>query len=194
MTKRALYLDRDGVINVNLTGNVRSWEQFTFEHGSLDALARVGATDFVVIVITNQSGIGNGHMTRETVEDIHTQMIGEIIRAGGRVDAVYYCPHSKQDNCTCRKPSAEMLLRGRDHFELSLAESYFVGDWVDDVLAARNARVTPLLVRTGRGERAIATMQENGIPLPEIFDNLASAVDWLLSDKTPAEIQALARK
>lgn len=179
--ERALFLDRDGVINVNLPDHVRSWEQFEFERGSLDALARVGATDYRVIVITNQSGIGRGLMSHETVNEIHTRMTAEIRHVGGRVDEVYYCPHSSQDNCTCRKPAPEMLLRGRDRYQLDVGASYLVGDWVDDVLAARAAGVKPLLVRTGRGERAIAEMLTREIPAPEIFENLAAAVEWILA-------------
>lgn len=177
---RALFLDRDGVINKNRADNVRSWEQFTFEQGALDALAQAGASDFRIIVITNQSGIGRGHMTEETVQQIHAQMTSEIVQAGGRVDEVYYCPHTPEDNCACRKPLPGMLLRGRDRYALDVSRSYFVGDWVDDVLAARNAGVTPLLVRTGRGERAIVEMQERAIPTPIILDDLQAAVNWIL--------------
>lgn len=177
---RAVFLDRDGVINVNRADNVRTWEEFIFENGSLEALARLGATDFRVIVISNQSGIGRGQMTQETVEEIHRRMSDETARAGGRIHRVYYCPHLVEDRCMCRKPSPEMVLRGRDEYSLDLASSYLIGDWVDDIRAARNAGVTPLLVQTGRGQRALQEMQTLEIPLPEVFENLREAVNWIL--------------
>ena len=126
-------MDRDGVINENRDDNVRAWDHFTFETGSLDAVARLGATDFRIFVITNQSGIGRGHMTRATVDDIHAWMIHEVELKGGRIDRVYYCPHTPEDACTCRKPLPEMLYRGRDEFNIDLSHSYMIGDWVDDI-------------------------------------------------------------
>lgn len=184
---RAVFLDRDGVINVNRIDNVRTWEEFVFECGSLEAVARLGNTDFRVIVISNQSGIRRGHMTRETVENIHRRMCDEVARAGGKIDDVYYCPHLPEDLCKCRKPSPEMLLRGRDEYSLDLAHSYLIGDWVDDISAARNAGVTPLLVRTGRGRRALQEMETLGIPVPEVFENLLEAVTWILEKELTTE-------
>lgn len=181
---RAIFLDRDGVINVNRVDNVRAWEQFVFERGVLRALEKVAQTDFRLIVITNQSGIARQHMTEATVQQIHRQMIGEIARAGGRIDRVYYCPHIAEDECTCRKPSPEMVLRGRDEFSLDLAQSYLIGDWVDDIRAARNAGVFPLLVRTGRGESALAEMRAQQIELPIVVQDLAAAVEWILERET----------
>lgn len=186
--QRAVFLDRDGVINVNRPDHVRAWEQFVFEQGSLEGLARLSATDFRVLVITNQSGIGLGYMTLETVLEIHARMTDHVAHVGGRIDRVYFCPHTRQASCSCRKPSPEMLWRGRDEFELELEKSYLIGDWVDDILAARNARVTPLLVRTGRGERALDEMRSRQIELPGIFENLSAAIEWIL-DKDPAAVE-----
>jgi D-glycero-D-manno-heptose 1,7-bisphosphate phosphatase len=184
--QRAVFLDRDGVINVNRAENVRTWEEFVFEHGSLEALARLDTSDFRVLVITNQSGIGLGHMTRESVIEIHTQMTEHVANFGGRIDRVYFCPHTRQDRCNCRKPSPEMLLRGQDDFGLDLEASYLIGDWVDDILAARHAGVTPLLVRTGRGESALKEMRALEIEVPNTFENLSAAIDWILQ-RDPAK-------
>lgn len=177
---RAIFLDRDGVINVNRVENVRSWEQFVFEAGSLDALRRLGGTDFLLLIVTNQSGIARGHMTRETVEEIHARMRAEIAQVGTEIARVYFCPHSKESDCVCRKPSPGMLMEGRDEFGVDLNASYLIGDWIDDIRAAQSAGVTPLLVRTGRGEAAWAEMQALRMPMPEVFENLGAAVDWIL--------------
>ena len=186
---RAVFLDRDGVINVNRPNNVTAWHEFEFETDSLDALVRLSETDFHLIVVSNQSGIGRGQMTRATVEEIHAQMKRTIELAGGRIDRIYYCPHTPQDQCSCRKPSPEMLLNGRTELELDLVQSFFVGDWIDDVRAARNAGVTPLLVRTGRGDKALEEIRRANLPLPDTFENLAHAVDWILDQQQPRELR-----
>ncbi len=178
--RRALFLDRDGVINKNRPDNVKAWDEFEFEAGSLEALARLDASDFSIIVVSNQSGIGRGQMTTATVDAIHARMMEQVTRAGGRIEGVYYCPHTPEDQCPCRKPSPEMLLRGRDEFGIELARSYFIGDWVDDVRAAYNAGVTPLLVLTGRWVAALEEIRAAGLPPPPVFKNLAAAVDWIL--------------
>lgn len=184
---RAVFLDRDGVINKNRSDNVRTWEEFVFEQGALEALACLGETDFCVIVISNQSGIGRGHMTQATVDQIHRRMSREVALAKGRIDRVYYCPHTPEDQCSCRKPSPELLWRAGDEFSLDLGGSYFVGDWVDDIRAARGAGVIPILVRTGRGQMALAEMQRLEMPLPGIFDNLRAAVEWILERELTLE-------
>lgn len=178
--RRAIFLDRDGVINVNRPNNVKQWSEFCFENGAREALARLSRRDYFLIIVSNQSGIGRGQMTRAAVDEIHARMVLEIERAGGRIDRIYYCPHAPEEQCACRKPSAEMLRRGGAEFALDLGQSFFVGDWIDDVRAARDAGVTPLLVRTGRGEAAVQEMQRVEIPLPEIFTDLSQAVDWIL--------------
>jgi D-glycero-D-manno-heptose 1,7-bisphosphate phosphatase len=184
--KRAVFIDRDGVINVNRPNNVTSWDEFIFEVGSLDALARLSATDFYLIVVSNQSAIGRGQISQATVETIHAQMRQAIERGGGRIDRVYYCPHAPEEKCSCRKPSPEMLLRGGAELGVDLQESFFVGDWIDDVRAARNAGAIPLLVRTGRGERALEEMQKVNMPPPRVFANLAEAVEWILTQTSDA--------
>lgn len=178
--QRAIFLDRDGVININRVDHVRTWQEFVFEEGSLKALARLGATDFRIFIITNQAAIGRGLVARETVEEIHARMIHEIERVGGRIDRVYYCPHKPEDNCDCRKPSPGMLWRGRDDFELDLAHSFLIGDWIDDVRAAQGAGVTPFLVQTGRGKRAVEEMHARGMNVPAVFENLDDAVTEIL--------------
>lgn len=183
---RAIFLDRDGVINVNRVDNVRTWDQFVFESSSLEALARLGGAAFRLVVMTNQSGIGRGHMTQATVDEIHAQMLRAIERAGGRIDRIYYCPHLPDDGCACRKPLPGMLWRGRDELNLDLERSFLIGDWSDDIRAARSAGVTPILVRTGRGERALAELVKHGEEIPEVTADLAEAVEWILErEKTP---------
>lgn len=185
ISRRAVFLDRDGVINVNRPDNVTSWHEFVFEDGALSALAQLAASDLYLIVVSNQSGIGRGQMTRATVDDIHARMRDAIERAGGRLDRIYYCPHAPQDHCACRKPAPEMLFRARAELGVVLEQSFFIGDWIDDVRAARNAGVTPLLVRTGRGISALQEIERANLTPPAIFENLAHAVEWILEQSEP---------
>lgn len=184
--KRAVFLDRDGVININRPHNVTSWQEFVFESGALSALARLAATDFSLVVVSNQSAIGRGQMTRAAVDEIHAQMQRAIERAGGRLDRIYYCPHAPQEQCACRKPSPEMLWRGRAELGVDLTQSFFIGDWIDDVRAARGAGVTPLLVRTGRGLAAQQEIERSALPPPLIFENLAAAAEWIFKQAQTA--------
>jgi D-glycero-D-manno-heptose 1,7-bisphosphate phosphatase len=176
-------LDRDGVINKNLPSNVTRWEEFEFEAQSVAAIVRLAQTDFALVVITNQSGIGRGQMTTASVEAIHARMRQEVSRAGGRIDRVYFCPHLPGDGCACRKPAPGLILQACDELGLDLGRSYFIGDWVDDIRAAQNAQVTPILVLTGRGAEALDTLRANSLGLPERFANLSEAVSWILKQE-----------
>ncbi len=149
--RAALFLDRDGVLNENRPGHVRSWEEYRFLPGVKDALARAARTEFAIVVVTNQSVIGRGFATRNTVEDIHRRMTAEIAASGGRVDAVYLCPHAPEDGCDCRKPRPGMLLAAAREMGLDLARSWMVGDAATDVAVAQAAGVRPVLVLSGRG-------------------------------------------
>jgi len=179
-SRRAIFLDRDGVINVNRSTYVMAWQEFVFETDALTALAQLAQTDFLLVVVSNQSGIGRGQMTRAAVEEIHARMRRAIADAGGRLDRIYYCPHAPTDGCECRKPAPGLLLRGGAELDIDLARSFFIGDWIDDVRAARSAGVTPLLVQTGRGARALQEIEHAQLAPPAVFDNLMRAAEWLL--------------
>ncbi len=149
--RAALFLDRDGVLNENRPGHVRRWEEYRFLPGVLGALARAARSDLAIVVVTNQSVIGRGFATRDVVDDIHRRMTAEIVASGGRVDAVYLCPHAPEDGCACRKPRPGMLLAAARDLGLDLAGSWMVGDAATDVEVARAAGVRPVLVLSGRG-------------------------------------------
>src|SRR5512146_1859854 len=112
MTKRrAIFLDRDGVINHNRPDHVKSWDEFVFLPRALDALKHLAAMDFVTIVVSNQAAINRRLMGDDVVRDIHSRMSAAIQNAGGRIDGVYYCPHKPEEHCDCRKPMPGMYLR-----------------------------------------------------------------------------------
>ncbi|MGB8648012.1 MAG: D-glycero-beta-D-manno-heptose 1,7-bisphosphate 7-phosphatase [Anaerolineae bacterium] len=180
--RRAVFLDRDGVINRNRSDYVKSWSEFEFLDGALAALARLAETDFHVLVITNQSAIARALTSREQVEEIHRRMVEQAVRSGGRVDDILYCPHHPDEGCACRKPQPGLILRAGARHHLDLASSYMVGDSLEDMQAGLAAGCTLLLVRTGRGAEAIARLDQWPGPHPFIVDDLAGAVTWILQE------------
>ncbi len=185
---RAVFLDRDGVINHNRADHVKSWEEFRFLDGSLEALARLAATDFKIVVVTNQSVIGRKLVTREVVEDIHRRMLEQIRQAGGRVDYVACCPHHPDENCECRKPRPGLVLEASRVLNLDLSRSYFIGDSFRDLEVSAAVGCTPVLVRTGVGQETLRRLDEQNGHRPAIVDDLADAVAWILEcERGPAD-------
>lgn len=151
-----IFLDRDGVINANRSDYVKSWNEFCFLPGSKKAIADLTTANHRIIVCTNQAAIARGIISREMVEDIHRRMLAEIIEAGGRIDRIYYCPHSEDEKCGCRKPRPGMLLHARNEFGIDMHDALFIGDSFGDIQAALAAEVLPILVLTGLGMQHLA--------------------------------------
>ena len=179
MKRRAIFLDRDGVINVNRPDHVKTWHEFEFLPHALAAIRKLAASDFLIIVTTNQAAIARGLTTEAAVRDIHAQMIAEIERTGGRIDAVYFCPHHPDDKCACRKPQPGLYRQAAERFGIDLARSFVVGDAFADIAAALAIGARPVLVLTGRGHEAraqLAAHNHNGL---EIVNDLWHAVAWI---------------
>lgn len=177
----AIFVDRDGVINANRPDHVKRWEEFEFLPGALDALRALAGQPAPVIVITNQAIIGRGLAPAALIDDIHTRMRAEVTAAGGRVDAVYLCPHRPEEGCDCRKPRPGMLLRAAREHGLDLSRSYFIGDALSDAQAAAAAGVTPIYVASGRGaEQREALLADPWLRGTRIVADLAAAVEVIL--------------
>lgn len=179
--KPGVFFDRDGVINVNRSDYVKKWDEFIFEEDVLPSLKDLAGSQFSIVIVSNQSAIGRGLMDVESVEEIHERMLAEIVRNGGRVDAVYYCPHTPSDRCSCRKPKPGLLLQAAKELDIDLARSFFVGDAVSDVEAAFAAGCTPLFIRTGLGGEQLARLKKNGHDQVKIFQGLREVSDYLLN-------------
>ncbi|MFN3399764.1 MAG: HAD-IIIA family hydrolase, partial [Ferrovibrio sp.] len=137
----AVILDRDGVLNRRMprAEYVRSWSDWHWNEGALDALATFAKSDWRVIIVTNQAGIARGAMTEADLAVIHQRMTDEAVAAGGRIDAIFHCPHGWDDGCACRKPKPGMLFQAQRAFDLSLDQISFVGDDERDGQAAEAA-------------------------------------------------------
>lgn len=176
-TVAAIFIDRDGVINRNRDDYVKSWEEFEFIPGVVEALARLAERGHSVFVVTNQSIIGRGIVGRQTVDEIHERMMEEIEKRGGRIEAVMVCPHQPRDGCSCRKPMPKLFVEVGRRWGINLEDAYLVGDFSTDLEAARAVGCTPILVRTGRGQRALRTMPPQLKKECLIVHNLARAAD-----------------
>jgi|ERR1043165_3949494 D-glycero-D-manno-heptose 1,7-bisphosphate phosphatase len=139
--QKAVFLDRDGVINRKAPEGeyVTCWEQMDFFPGAAHAIALLNRAGFRVIVISNQRCVAKGLITRTGVERLHDRMRHALSLAGAIVDAIYYCPHEKDDHCHCRKPQPGMLLRAKQEHGIDLAASWMIGDSETDVEAGRSA-------------------------------------------------------
>lgn len=179
----AVFLDRDGVINQNRADYVRTWEQVEFLPGVFDALRRLAGSHFAVVVVTNQSAVGRGLMTAETLHAIHDGIAQRIAAEGGRVDAIFACPHRPDAGCDCRKPQPGMLLQAAAALDIDLASSFLVGDAVTDMEAALAAGCRPVMVRTGRGVAQLAKLEAGGLNGLVVTDDLSAAVAWILDGR-----------
>jgi D-glycero-D-manno-heptose 1,7-bisphosphate phosphatase len=177
--RRAVFLDRDGVINENWPGYVKSWEEMEFLPGALEALRALAQSDFLIVVTTNQSAIGRGLMPPQAVDRIHRLLRETVEGHGGRLDAIYVCPHAPEDGCQCRKPAPGLLLAAAADLGLSLARSYLVGDALSDIQAAQAVSATGILVMTGRGREQVKQPPPAGLQPYHVAEDLAGAVDLI---------------
>ena len=186
----AVFLDRDGVIIEHRDDYVKSLAEVVFVPGALDALARLARHDTLIVIATNQSAIGRGLLTREAADAINAHVCEQVTAAGGRVDAVYMCPHRPEDNCACRKPAPGMLLDAVRDLGIDLGASAMIGDALTDVLAAQAAGVRPILVLTGLGWRKTRELLPPELSHILKVPDLAAAVEQLMKEarwhtKTP---------
>ena len=175
-----IFLDRDGVINENRADYVKSWSEFRFLPGSSEAIAKLTQAGHRIIVCTNQAGIARGTLSVEAVEDIHHRMIASIYDMGGKIEKVYYCPHDRDGDCSCRKPRPGMLLRARDELDIDLHDAVFIGDSITDIRAGLAAGIHTVLVLSGLGlEQFREHLQEVNGPF-RIGINLMHAAELVL--------------
>jgi D-glycero-D-manno-heptose 1,7-bisphosphate phosphatase len=176
---KLIVLDRDGVINLDSDEFIKSPEEWIPIPGSLEAIARLNQAGYRTVVATNQSGIGRGLFDIGTLNAIHNKMHRALAQQGGRIDAVFFCPHSADAQCDCRKPKAGMLEEIGRRFGVDMAGVPALGDSLRDLEAAAAVGAQPMLVLTGKGER---TLREGGYPANTvIFPDLAFAAAALIA-------------
>lgn len=180
---KLVILDRDGVINHDSAQFIKSPAEWKPIPGSLEAIAKLNQHGYRVVVATNQSGVGRGLFDMDTLNAIHEKMHKAIIPLGGRIDAVFYCPHTADSKCSCRKPQPGMFKRIAETLNVGLKGVHTVGDSLRDLQAGAAVGCKTNLVLTGKGEK---TSAEGGLPEgTREFPDLAAFVNDLLNKSTP---------
>ena len=175
---KLVILDRDGVINFDSDQFIKSPEDWKPIPGSLEAIARLNQAGYRVVVATNQSGIGRGLFDMAMLNSIHDKLYRSLSQVGGRIDALFYCPHSAELNCQCRKPRPGMFEDISRRFNTPLLGVPSIGDSLRDLKASEAVGALPMLVKTGKGQRTL-----DAGDLPEgtlVFPDLATAVKQVI--------------
>lgn len=182
MQTKLVILDRDGTINCDSDDYVKSAAEWIPLPGALEAIARINHAGWRVVVASNQSGLGRGLFDVAALNDMHSKMHKLLAAVGGRIDAVFYCPHSPEETCNCRKPLPGLYEQIGERYGMDLKGVHTVGDSLRDLQAGAAVGCVPHLVHTGKGE------QLKGQPLPadcpqttRVHDNLSAFADWLLA-------------
>jgi D-glycero-D-manno-heptose 1,7-bisphosphate phosphatase len=186
MQTKLVILDRDGTINQDSDDYVKSATEWIPLPGALEAIARLNHAGWRVVVASNQSGLGRGLFDVAALNDMHTKMHKLLAAAGGRIDAVFYCPHSPEETCNCRKPLPGLFEQIGERYGMTLQGVHTVGDSLRDLQAGAAVGCATHLVYTGKGEKL------KGQPLPTDFpqgtvahDDLGAFADWLLAQTEP---------
>lgn len=174
---KLMILDRDGVINEDSDEYIKSVDEFIPIPGSLEAIARLNHAGYNVMVATNQSGLARGYFDIDTLNAMHEKLRRALSAFGGRIDGVFLCPHGPDDGCDCRKPAVGLFEEIARRSGESLQGVPSIGDSYRDIEASWAVGASPVLVKTGKGERTLAQHPQLRIP---VFNNLAHYVDELL--------------
>jgi D-glycero-D-manno-heptose 1,7-bisphosphate phosphatase len=180
---KLIILGRDGILNEFRDDHVKSPEEWVPLAGALEAVARLNHAGWHVVVATNQAGIGRGMIDMASVNAVHAHMLKLTHAVGGRIDAVFFCPHMPEEHCDCRKPLPGMPREVGARYGVDLRQVPMVGDTLRDLLAAQAAGCEPHLVRTGRAaaldDAQVAQMLAQ-VPSAQVHDDLNDFVDHLL--------------
>jgi len=178
---KLVILDRDGVINFDSAQFIKNPAEWKPIPGSLEAIARLNQSGYRVVVATNQSGVGRSLLDMDTLNSIHEKMHKMLFAAGGRIDAIFYCPHTADSDCACRKPKPGMFKRISETMNINLQGVPAIGDSLRDLQACAAVGCLPMLVHTGKGEK---TRAEGNLPEGTLeFADLSAAVDHILAVK-----------
>lgn len=182
--KKVIFLDRDGVINRERgNGYVDHWNQFRFLPGSLKALRLLNENGYKVIVVSNQAGVAKGFYSLKELTAMTKRMKQAIVMHGGRLDAVYYCPHKVEDRCSCRKPKTGLFRKAQRRFGIRFKETFVVGDSLRDIAAGKSLRCKTILVLSGREELSRRFLWD--VQPDAVRKNLLEAVRWILRQGEP---------
>jgi D-glycero-D-manno-heptose 1,7-bisphosphate phosphatase len=180
---KLVILGRDGILNVYRDDHVKSPEEWEPIHGALEAVARLNHAGWHTVLATNQAGIGRGMIDMASINAVHVHMMHRLVSAGGRLDAVFFCPHTPEDQCDCRKPKPGLMLQIGQRYGIDLRTVPMVCDTLRDLLAAQAAGCEPHLVRSGRAANLSAQELQQmlgQVPDTEVHADLGAFAEFVL--------------
>ncbi|MGB7295062.1 MAG: HAD family hydrolase [Candidatus Aminicenantales bacterium] len=187
--KKAVFLDRDGTLNVDV-GYPSRYDQIDIYPQSFEAVRKFNREGLLVVVITNQSGVGRGLLTEDDLQDIHARLSAAFSQHDARIDAIYYCPHYAlsadpryRKECDCRKPRPGLARRAAADLGIDLGSSYMIGDKTEDVLLGMNIGAVSVLVLTGSGRESLSQLREQKINPSHVASDILEAADWILDEE-----------
>ena len=185
---KLLVLDRDGVINEDSPDYIKAPEEWLPIPGSIEAIAELSRAGWSIVVASNQSAVGRGMISIDTLNRINAKMHRVVAAAGGHIDAIFFCPHHPEEACDCRKPRPGMLHEIAHRYRINAMELIMVGDSLRDLEAVAAMEDMPILVRTGKGKK---TEAEGNLPSnTRVFDNLQAVATYLLAHEAGASTQS----
>jgi len=173
---KAIFLDRDGTINLNQLEYLYKIKDFKFAPFVIPGLKKLSKTDYKIIITSNQSGIGRGYFKEKDLKKLHYWMLQEFKKKGIRIDKIYYCPHRPEDNCSCRKPKIGMLQKSVKDFDISLDKSWVIGDDFRDILMGREANLKTIFL----GSKNDKNLRKLKISPHYFVKNIVEAADIIL--------------
>jgi D,D-heptose 1,7-bisphosphate phosphatase len=186
MKRKAVFLDRDGTLSVDSAYPAR-YEEIAVYPESYEAVKKLNRAGLLTVVVTNQSAVGRGLLTEDSLKDIHSRLCASFKGHDSRLDAIYFCPHYPQSvnpqyrkPCDCRKPNSGLALRAAADLGIDLGNSYMIGDKTEDIIFGLNIRAVPVLVLTGSGRESLAQLREQGLEPAFVAETILQAADWIL--------------
>ncbi|MFT6916012.1 MAG: D-glycero-D-manno-heptose 1,7-bisphosphate phosphatase [Motiliproteus sp.] len=174
-----IILDRDGVINLDSDAYIKSAAEWIPIPGSAEAIARLCKAGYRVVVATNQSGLGRGYFSSVDLDAMHAKMRALIEAAGGTLDGIFFCPHTPEQQCSCRKPLPGLIYQAEQALGISAQGAILVGDSLRDIQAGQVAGCVPFLVRTGKGAKTLN--KGDGLEGVAVFTDLTAVAEHLLN-------------
>lgn len=184
---KLIILDRDGVINHDRDDFVKNPDEWQPIDGSLDGIALLTEAGYTLAVATNQSGIARGYFTVQTLNEMHSKMHKLVQQAGGEISGIWFCPHTNDHQCDCRKPKSGMIIDILDRFQAAAHETYLVGDSLRDLQAIDSVGGKSVLVRTGKGEKTLANQSDKLPKNTLIFNDLLEFAKFLTQEEMESE-------
>ncbi len=180
---KVVFLDRDGVINQDAPDYIKSWAEFTFIPGSLEAIRLLVESGYAIIIITNQSMVNRGLAPLSNLDEIFVNMRRAVKKAGGHITDIFFCPHRPDEDCDCRKPEPGLIFQAQVRHSIDLTASIMIGDSAKDIQCGCNAGCgRTILVKTGNVMTAQKQLAKMGVRPDLITENLLEAARAIVSD------------